>query len=111
MLYPGVTTVPGLHYISDGASPVVSGLTAEQSLVAHYSDESKYKQYLKPLGHLCGPLWMPFWEPDELEALRAKHSLRERSPRRRQGILFPVRRPHNCAIARIKYSAALFSLW
>ena len=45
----------------------------EQSLVAHYPDESKFKQYLKPPGHLCGPLWMPFWEPHELEALRAKH--------------------------------------
>ena len=40
--------------------------------MAHYPDDSKYKQYLKPPGH-DGPLWMPFWEPHELEALRAKH--------------------------------------
>ena len=61
------------RYIADGVSPVVTEPEAEQSLVAHYPDESKYKQYLKPRGHVGGPLWMPFWEPEELEALRAKH--------------------------------------
>ena len=40
--------------------------------MAHSPDESKYNEYLKPIGHLTGPLWMPFWEPSELEALRAK---------------------------------------
>ncbi len=39
--------------------------------MAHYPDDSKYKQYLKPPGH-DRPLWMPFWEPHELEALQVK---------------------------------------
>lgn len=64
--------VPGLRYIADGAGPLLPEPHIEQSLVAHYPDESKYKQYLMPVGHLSGPLWMPFWEPSELEALRAK---------------------------------------
>ena len=64
--------IPGLRYIADGASPIVTDPKVEQSLVAHSPDDSKYKEYLKPPGHGKGPLWMPFWEPHELEALRAK---------------------------------------
>ncbi|CAK0731510.1 hypothetical protein CVIRNUC_000004 [Coccomyxa viridis] len=69
--------VPGLRYIADGAAPLVPKPWVEQSLVAHSPDDSKYKEYLKPRGHEKGPLWMPFWEPDELEALRAKHFAKE----------------------------------
>ena len=64
--------VPGLRYIADGSSPLVPDPMAEQSLVAHSPNVSKYKEYLKPPGHSASPLWMPFWEPHELEALRAK---------------------------------------
>ena len=64
--------VPGLRYIVDGTSPLVPDPSVEQSLVAHSPDVSKYKEYLKPPGHSASPLWMPCWEPHELEALRAK---------------------------------------
>ena len=63
---------PGMRYIADGISPVVPNPGVQQSLVAHSPDDSKYKEYLKPPGHESGPLWMPFWELGELEALRAK---------------------------------------
>ena len=65
-------SIPGLRYIADGTSPLVPKPNVEQSLVAHSPDDSKYKEYLKPPGHESGPLWMPFWELEELEALRAK---------------------------------------
>ncbi len=61
-----------MRYIADGISPVVPNPGVQQSLVAHSPDDSKYKEYLKPPGHESGPLWMPFWELGELEALRAK---------------------------------------
>ena len=64
--------VPGLRYIADRVTPLVPQPQAEQSLVAHSPDRSKYKDYLKATGHMPGPLWMPFWELHELEALRAK---------------------------------------
>ena len=66
------TAVPGLRYIADGASPLLDEVQAEQSLVTHSPDEDKYSEYLKPPGHAPAPLWMPFWELPELEALRAK---------------------------------------
>lgn len=65
--------IPGLRYIADGATPLIDEPDLEQSFVAHSPDELKYKDYLKPEGHLAGPLWMPFWELAEMEALRAKH--------------------------------------
>ena len=76
----GSRVVPGLRYIADGAPPVVTQPEVEQSLVAHSPDESKYKEYLKPPGHLPSPLWMPSWEPHELEALRAKRFAQKVTP-------------------------------
>ena len=67
-----IQAVPGLRYIADGAPPIVTDPMVEQSLVAHYPDDSKYKQYLKPPGQSASPLWMPIWEPHELVALRAR---------------------------------------
>ena len=64
--------IPGLRYIADGASPLLAAPKVEQSFVAHSPDRSKYKEYMKPPKHLASPLWMPFWELDELETLRAK---------------------------------------
>ena len=63
---------PGLRYIADGASPLMTRPRVEQSFVAHSPDESKYREYMKPDDHLPGPLWMPLWETHELEALRVK---------------------------------------
>ena len=68
----GARALPGLRYIADGAAPIVTDPSVEQSLVAHSPDVRKYKEYLKPPGHLASPLWMPVWELHELEALRAK---------------------------------------
>ena len=99
----------GCRYIADGDSPVVSDLHAEQSLVAHYPDRSKYKQYLKPPGHKAAPLWMPFWEPDELEALRAKH-FAEKVSSAEVGHPVPMSEgPHHCAVSSGDWCVAPFS--
>ncbi|CAK0748564.1 hypothetical protein CVIRNUC_001842 [Coccomyxa viridis] len=60
-----------IFLVSFGAVHNLEELEARWSHVAHYPDDSKYKQYLKPPGH-DRPLWMPFWEPHELEALQVK---------------------------------------
>ena len=39
--------------------------------MAHSPDRSKFKGYLKPKGHLSGPVYMPHWDMEELEILRA----------------------------------------
>ena len=45
--------------------------------MAHSPDVRKYKEYLKPPRHAKAPLWMPIWELEELEALRAKRFAEE----------------------------------
>ena len=64
--------IPGVRYIADGASALLTELVVDQSFTAHAPDDSKYNEYLKPEGHVAAPLWMPFWEMHELEALRVK---------------------------------------
>ena len=64
--------LPGLRYIADGAAPIATDPSVEQSLVALSPDVCKYKEFLKAHRHANAPLWMPIWEPEELEALRAK---------------------------------------
>ncbi|CAL8466521.1 g6057 [Coccomyxa elongata] len=68
MLYSGKTNK--LRYIADGVAPLIPNVQVVQSLVAHSPDESV--EYMKPRGHLAAPLYMPFWEIDELKAVRPK---------------------------------------
>ncbi|BDA48114.1 probable crinkler effector protein 15 [Coccomyxa sp. Obi] len=58
-----------LYYIADGAMPLVD-LEVKQSLVAHSPDDSKYKEYLKIDNAASSPLYMPFWDEEELELVR-----------------------------------------
>lgn len=60
-----------LYYIVDGAVPLVD-LEVKQSLVAHSPDDSRYKEYLKIRGAASSPLYMPFWDEEELELVRLK---------------------------------------
>ena len=63
---------PGpVRYIADGTSPLLDAPVVEQSFVAHSPDRSKFKEYLKPKGHLTAPVYMPHWDMEELEILRA----------------------------------------
>lgn len=59
-----------LRYIADGVAPLFPRVQVVQSFVAHFPDREKYKQYMKPNGHAAAPLYMPFWEMHELDALR-----------------------------------------
>ncbi|BDA48393.1 probable disintegrin and metalloproteinase with thrombospondin mo at N-terminal half [Coccomyxa sp. Obi] len=61
-----------VKYVAVGVSPVYKPLTAEQSVVAHSYDLERFKEYMKPEGHLPSPLWMPIWDADELEELRSR---------------------------------------
>lgn len=60
-----------LRYIVDGATPLVD-LIVKQSMVAHSPDDSKYKEYLKINNAAGSPLYMPFWDEEELEIARLK---------------------------------------
>ncbi len=64
--------VSSLRYIADGVAPFIPGGQVAQLLVAHSPDHQQYKQYMKPRGHLPVPLYMPFWELHELEAVRQR---------------------------------------
>ena len=66
-----VPTLGPLRYIADGISPLLDAPVVEQSFVAHSPDRSKFKEYLKPRGHLAAPVYMPHWDMEELEILRA----------------------------------------
>ena len=61
-----------MKYIADGVSPIYYHLAGQQSVVAHSPDVQRFKQFMKPAGHLPNPVWMPVWDDTELEELRSR---------------------------------------
>ena len=60
-----------VRYIVDGAMPRLS-LSALQSFVAHYPDSSQHKSYMKLDTAAAAPLYMPFWDEEELDIVRQR---------------------------------------
>ncbi|KAK9917295.1 hypothetical protein WJX75_002893 [Coccomyxa subellipsoidea] len=61
-----------LRYIVDGAKPFSAGLSVAQSIVVHDPSPHRYKDYMKVQGAANRPLFMPFWDIAELDAVREK---------------------------------------
>lgn len=61
-----------LRYIVDGAKPFSAGLSVAQSIVVHDPNPHRYKDYTKVQGAADRPLFMPFWDIAELDAVREK---------------------------------------
>lgn len=60
-----------VRYIVDGAMPRLS-LAAPQSFVAHSPNYSRYKEYMKQNAAAAAPLYMPFWDEEELNIVRQR---------------------------------------
>ncbi len=63
-----------VRYILDGAKPYLS-LDAVRSIVTHYPEPSRYKgykEYMKLNLAAATPMYMPFWDNQELDIVRQR---------------------------------------